>query len=495
MDNSQNVNQLNGVKHKLVDITSLLPQFKNKLAIIDTSHSPPLKITYEELNNLVARFCNYLNSQNHNSENLKVGIFLENSINFVATLISLFQSGYIAVPISLKATENTINSISQECSFVFCNENTKLLLPKETKYVLVETALSKSDISNRKNTVLFSDEALILYTSGSTGEPKGVIHTHSGLGWKIQTSALEVMKWTKDLNIINYLASPLYHMNGLSSLLVMLNSYCSILLTPIFNPVTASKVIQENNVQSLIGVPAMASQIIDYAASQTYPSVKWIKLGSSPVAEKLMSQIHNNFPNANIQNYYGLTEVGPNLFGDHPHLSRPKFSVGYPLHGIEYRIIDGILQIKSPSQFKTYSTGQNSESKFTKDGFYITNDLFRKDENDFYYFQGRSDDMIVCGGENIHLGKISQLLESHPYVSNAVTISLKDDIKGEKPYAFVIPKMHIQAEELKIYLQKYLTINAIPRKIWFVNEIPKNELGKLCHEKLKVMAEKNLKTT
>jgi long-chain acyl-CoA synthetase len=480
-------------KYRLVD-TSRWQQHKDDVAIIDTSQTPPQRITYEDLNNSVERMAAIL-SLDATTQKSQIGILLENTTNFVVTLLAIFRSGHIATPISLKSTQRHIDSIAQNCAFIICSNNTSQLLSKKMNYKLVEKLISNSQTNLKPGsfTNVDIDEALILYTSGSTANPKGIIHTHSGLGWKIQTAAQESLNLNPTNNqAINYLASPMYHMNGLSALLVMLNAFRTIVVTPTFIPEQAARIIQEQNVTSIIAVPAMIAQIIALNTQQTYTTVLSIRLGSAPLTENLLNSILKSFPAAIIRNNYGLTEVGPNLFGEHPTLSRPKLSVGYPRNQIDYRIVEGILQIKSPSQFKTNSSGE--APKLTADGYYITNDLFRKDDNGFYFYLGRADDMIVCGGENIYLHKIDTVLESHPAVQSSLTIALTDEIKGKKPYTFIIAKQHIQEAELVNYLQEYFTRNTMPRKIWFIDEIPLTELGKVSRKKLETLAQDNLKT-
>jgi acyl-CoA synthetase (AMP-forming)/AMP-acid ligase II len=166
-------------------------------------------------------------------------------------------------------------------------------------------------------------------------------------------------------------------------------------------------------------------------------------------------------------------------------------SVGYPNPEIQYRIVNEVLQIKSPSVMLKYNNMDNNI--FTEDGYYITNDLFNIDEQGFYYYQGRSDNMIISGGNNIYPRQIELVLEKHPLVKEVVVIGLDDDIKGQKPYAFIISHnkekhiAHIE-KELKEHILKQLPANHCPKKIWVldnfpllgVNKVDKNELKKLA---------------
>ena len=140
---------------------------------------------------------------------------------------------------------------------------------------------------------------------------------------------------------------------------------------------------------------------------------------------------------------------GPVVFGPHPKgLPQPEASVGYPHPKVELRLVDGdnrdadqgVLEMKAPAVMNGYHNRPDVKPPITADGFYITGDVFRRDEDGFHYFVGRTDDMFVSGGENIYPADVERMLERHPDVGQAVVIPVDDDIKGTKPVAFVIPK-------------------------------------------------------
>jgi acyl-coenzyme A synthetase/AMP-(fatty) acid ligase len=223
-------------------------------------------------------------------------------------------------------------------------------------------------------------------------------------------------------------------------------------------------------------------------------SVQHIRSASSHFNEHLLESVKKYFPNAVVLNSYGITEVGPGLFGPHPNgLPRPITSVGYPADGITYRLVNGILQIKSPSMQVSYYNGSLNNS-FTEDGFFNTNDLFRIDENGFYYFLGRNDDMFKCGANRVYPVEVQLILESHPLVNSAFVISLSDVIKGHKPYAFVVLKKgeFITEDELKQYCLSNGPAYQHPRRVWIIDELPLTGTNKVNGQLLKEIAIKNL---
>ena len=178
-------------------------------------------------------------------------------------------------------------------------------------------------------------------------------------------------------------------------------------------------------------------------------------MGSAPVSQSLMQAIHRALPKAAVTNAYGTTEAGPVVFGPHPKgLQQPEMSVGYPHPQVQLRLVDGdnrdaeqgVLEMKCPAVMNGYHNRPDVPPPITADGYYITGDVFRRDENGFHYFVGRTDDMFVSGGENIYPADVERMLERHPGVAQAAVVPVDDDIKGQKPVAFVIRKAGQRAE-------------------------------------------------
>jgi acyl-coenzyme A synthetase/AMP-(fatty) acid ligase len=223
-------------------------------------------------------------------------------------------------------------------------------------------------------------------------------------------------------------------------------------------------------------------------------SVKHIRSASSPFNENLLESVKQYFPNSKVLNSYGITEVGPSLFGPHPDgLPRPITSVGYPAQGIEYRLIDGILHIKSPSMQISYCN-DNTDDNITEDGFFNTKDLFRIDTDGFYYFLGRVDDMFKCGANRVYPSEVQSIIESHPAVNSSFVIGVPDEIKGFKPYAFVVLKTgkHATQDDIKQHCLINGPAYQHPRQVWIIDQLPLTGSNKVDGQLLKDLAIKNL---
>jgi acyl-CoA synthetase (AMP-forming)/AMP-acid ligase II len=155
--------------------------------------------------------------------------------------------------------------------------------------------------------------------------------------------------------------------------------------------------------------------------SADFSSVEFVRMGSAPVSESLMRALKRTIPKAAVTNAYGTTEGGPAVFGPHPKgLPQPEMSVGYPIEGVQVRLVgenatQGVLEMKAPSIMNGYHNRPDLPSPIKPDGFYVTGDVFRRDENGFHTFVGRTDDMFVSGGENIYPSDVERMLERHRY--------------------------------------------------------------------------------
>jgi acyl-CoA synthetase (AMP-forming)/AMP-acid ligase II len=241
----------------------------------------------------------------------------------------------------------------------------------------------------------------------------------------------------------------------------------------------------------------------DALAQADLTCVRAVRMGSAPVNDTLAHQIRALLPKARIINAYGTTEAGMIVFGPHPKgLPQPEASVGARHPKIELRLVDGsnrdadegVLEMKAPAIMNGYHNRPDVPSPVTPDGYYNTGDVFRRDRAGFYYFIGRTDDMFVSGGENIYPADVERMLERHPGVGQAVVIPVDDDIKGNKPVAFVIPKagQHPSEDDIKQFALKNAPAYQHPRFVWFVDDLPLASTNKVDRAALKKIAQEKV---
>ena len=212
-------------------------------------------------------------------------------------------------------------------------------------------------------------------------------------------------------------------------------------------------------------------------------SVQRVLIGSAPMTEALFDDVQALFPDAVITNTYGTTEAVLE-FGPHPDgLPRPKITLGYQHPKVELKLVDpengaesnhGELWVRSKGVMTGYHDLPAVNADRLTDGWYHTGDLMSRDDDGWYFFVGRVDDMFVCAGENIYPDSVEQMLEQHPAVHQAVVVPVADDLKGQLPAAFVRIESGAQmgVEELKQFALENGPAYAHPRHIWFVEEIP-----------------------
>jgi acyl-CoA synthetase (AMP-forming)/AMP-acid ligase II len=224
-------------------------------------------------------------------------------------------------------------------------------------------------------------------------------------------------------------------------------------------------------------------------------------MGSAPVSAALHDSLSRLFPHAQINNVFGTTESGPIMFGPHPEgLTPPSRSVGCAHPQVHLRLVDGanmaaeegVLHIKCPALMNgCLKLPEATRNVMTRDGYYVTGDVFSRDAKGFYFFLGRADDMFVCGGENIYPSEVEKMLERHPAIQQACVVPVTDEIKGHKPAAFVVLKPDTAASEQEI--KDYALANAPayqhPRWVWFLKELPLAGTNKIDTKALMKIAE------
>jgi acyl-CoA synthetase (AMP-forming)/AMP-acid ligase II len=229
-------------------------------------------------------------------------------------------------------------------------------------------------------------------------------------------------------------------------------------------------------------------------------------MGSAPVSQSLMSSLKRTLPQAVITNAYGTTEGGPVVFGPHPGgLPTPDMSVGFPHPKVQVRLVagnkrnadEGVLEMKCPAIMLGYHNRPDLPTPITHDGFYVTGDVFRLDENGFHFFIGRTDEMFNSGGENIYPSDVERMLERHADVSQAAVVPVDDDIKGQKPVAFIIPKAgrYPSEDDIRQFALTNGPAYQHPRFVWIVDKLPLASTNKIDRGALRRLAQQRVRTT
>jgi acyl-CoA synthetase (AMP-forming)/AMP-acid ligase II len=419
-----------------------------------------------------------------------VGILSANRAEFVLAMLGIMRAGLVAVPVNPKLPRETIEYIFADASVrhVFCDGARRMLVPP----ALGPTDYDATDASGFDALLdpgafdavhpAAGETAMVLYTSGSTGIPKGVPLSHDGQLWALRARCAR--GWPFDAHRL-LVAAPLYHMNGLCTSLFAVCA-ASLVLMPGFDARQYLQAIERFRCTWLTGVPPMLAMCLretDLLASPAYADVATVRMGSAPITPSLWQDVQALFPNASLLNGYGTTEAGPIVCGPRPDRAMPALSIGWPVKGVELRLVDaegrdadeGVLWQRTPSMMAGYlNLPEKTRQVLTPEGWYISGDIFRRDADGAYYFIGRADDMFVCGGENIYPGEVESLLERHAEIKQACVVPVPDDIKGEKPVAFVVRTAGstLSEDAVKQHALAHGPAYLHPRQVHFLDTLP-----------------------
>jgi len=437
-----------------------------------------------------------------------VAILAANRAAFLVAYFGTMRAGLVSVPVNYKFSRETIDFVMRDAAvkLVFCDGERRAQVPAGLPLVDFdstgadgfEALLDHGEFAAVRPEP--RETAMVLYTSGSTGRPKGVPLSHDGQLWTVRARVAA----SRDLDRERFLvAAPLFHMNALGTTKVVFAAHGAIVLLPQFDARRYIEAIGRFHVTFLTSVPTMLALILretDTLSRTDLSSVRAVRMGSAPTTQQLVDAVKKALPGAAVSYIYGTTEAGPVMFGPHPDgRHQPDLALGWPRPGVEVRLVDaegrdadeGMLWIRTPANMTGYlNLPDKNREVLTSDGWYISGDVLRRDATGAYYFVGRADDMFVCGGENIYPGEVEAMLERHPDILQACVVPIPDEIKYEKPFAFVVARegSRLRGDDVKQYALKHAPAYQHPRHVVFMPTLPLASTGKVDRAALRRVA-------
>ncbi|RFU68367.1 class I adenylate-forming enzyme family protein [Bacillus sp. V59.32b] len=342
------------------------------------------------------------------------------------------------------------------------------------------------------------DTAVILYTSGTTGRPKGVCLTHKNL----YSNALNSFKHNETERDTTLGVLPLAHVFGLTVSNICFLTGSSIVVFPKFDPKEILAAIGKYQVKSFSGVPAMIHALVSYPLADQYDcsSLEFVGSGSAPLPIALMEAFREKFK-ADVFEGYGLSEAAPVVTSHRRDLAYKPGSVGVPIPGVEIKIIDesgielprgqvGELLVRGENVTPGYFQNEEESKRVLKDSWLHTGDLAKIDEEGYLFIVDRKKDLIIRGGFNIYPRDVEEILNAHEKVSEVAVVGLPDESMGEEVVACIVKKPGVELSESEVieYCQKHLAKNKTPRRVLFIEALPRNGVGKILKTHLRKTA-------
>jgi long-chain acyl-CoA synthetase len=444
----------------------------------------------------------------------RVGVMLPNVPYFPIAYYGVLRAGAIVVPMNVllkgrevgfylkdpgaefmiawgdfaEAAEEGAEDAGAECI---------LVEPGEFEKLLAETEPDR-DMADRDG----EDTAVILYTSGTTGKPKGAELTHSNLLTNCTVAADELGEITDDDRLLG--ALPLFHSFGQTCTLnAGIHGRAMISMIPRFDPDKALEIIARDEITLFQGVPTMYNAMLacESADSADTSTLRLCMSGGSAMPEEVMRKFEEKF-GCKVLEGYGLSETSPVASFNHPNEDNKAGSIGTPIKGVEMKVVDedgnevgqgdvGEIVIKGHNIMKGYWNREDATKEAIQDGWFYSGDMAKVDEDGYFFIVDRKKDLIIRGGYNVYPREIEEVLYEHPAIQEAAVVAVPHEELGEEVGAAVVLKEgeQLSADDLKAYAKEQVAAYKYPRHVWFLDELPKGPTGKILKREIEVPSE------
>jgi fatty-acyl-CoA synthase len=476
------------------------------------------RYTYSQLNERANRVANFLQDKYNVQKGDRVSILAHNSVSYVDLLFGLGKIGAVLAPLNWRLTSRELTYIVNDCQpkvLIVGPESMSVLDEMRSEInvehvislegakvpgaIVYEELIEQASANEPVRPIIDeNDPYCILYTSGTTGRPKGAILPHRQVLWNAINT---VVSWGLSEKDVSPILTPMFHSGGLFVFLVPL-FYAGgrIIMARSFDPDASLKLIVDEKCTVILGVPTLFQVWMNSTQFESidFSHVHFFISGGAPCPPSLI-EAWNKSKGVTMRQGYGLTEVGVNCFSmtDEDAL-RKVGSVGKPIFHSEVRLVDaddndvpigdtGELIIKGPHVCAGYWNNEEATKQSLKDGWFHTGDMARMDDEGYFYIAGRYKDMIISGGENIYAAEVEAVFREHDAVADAALIGEPNEKWGEVGLMIVAckPNHTVSADELLKFCSGRLAKYKIPKRVEFVEALPYSPYGKVIKAELK----------
>jgi len=467
-----------------------------------------IELSYGEIDDRSARLATLLREKGVESGD-RVGVMLPNVPEFPIAYYGVLRAGAVVVPMNVLLKR-------REIAFYLEDSGAKLLLAWHgfaaearegaaeagVELIEVEPASFAATLAEREPTpglveTAEDDTAVILYTSGTTGKPKGAELTHMNLFRNADVSSRRTCEIAAGDVVLG--ALPLFHSFGQTvGMNASMKVGACLTLVPKFDPAEALATMQRDSVTHFYGVPTMFGALLHHPERESYDtsSLRTCITGGASMPVEVLRGFEEAF-GAIVLEGYGLSETSPVASSNHPEMERKAGSIGTPLEGVEMQVVDendnpveqgevGEIVIRGHNIMKGYWQRPDATAEAMRGGWFHSGDMARTDEDGYFYIVDRKKDMIIRGGYNVYPREVEEVLFEHPKIREAAVLGVPHDEWGEEIGAAVV--LHdgeeLDPAEVSAYVKERIAAYKYPRLVWFLDDLPKGPTGKILKREI-----------
>ncbi|MER7948728.1 long-chain fatty acid--CoA ligase [Streptomyces sp. NPDC096079] len=465
-------------------------------------------ITYGELDERTARAAALLRSEGVRPGD-RVALMLPNVPEFVVLYYGALRAGAVVVPMNplLKTRETEFHLTDSGAVRLFewhqaPGEGAQGAVAAGVPHTAVEPGAFASELAEHEPLREVADTdgedmAVLLYTSGTTGRPKGAVLTHAGLRHNTEVNSVHIQEMRPDDVVVGCL--PLFHIFGqICTMSAAVRSGASLVLVPRFEPGAVLDAVARERATVFEGVPTMYAALLQHPSDADVSTLRMCISGGASLPVEILHGFERRF-GCSVLEGFGMSETSPVVTFNHPDRPRKAGSIGTPIRDVEVRLLDdegrdvapgeiGELAVRGPNVMKGYWNRPEETAAAIPDGWLRSGDLARADEDGYLYVVDRKKDMIIRGGYNVYPREIEEVLHEHPAVALAAVVGFPHPELGEEVAAAVVlrPGARATPEELRAYVKERVAAYKYPRRVWLSEGLPLGPSGKILKREITV---------